>query len=147
MSLPPVEDPQVLLYRYQRMKNSPNNWLFWIALFSALNGIFIATSQTIALSAALVVPALFAGPVPHIVAAGVLAGLAAAGRHKWPLLTYAGLGIYALDTLYVLSNNLHSALFMHAIVLGFIAFTLWRTRALERQLAALPTILDPFPKK
>lgn len=146
MNQPPVNDPRFLLHRYQRMKNSPNNWLFWIALFSALNGIFMATSQGIVLSAALVVPSLLAGPLPHLIAAAVLAGLAAAGRRKWPVLTFAGLGVYALDSLYALLNNLQSALLMHAIVLGFIAFTLWRTKVLEQQLATLPPIPDPFPK-
>lgn len=82
MNQPPDNDVQLLLYRYQRMKNSPNNWLFWIALFSALNGIFITTSQAIGLSAAMVIPGLFAGPVPHFVAAAVLAGLGVAGRNK-----------------------------------------------------------------
>ena len=146
MNQPPVNDPRFLLHRYQRMKNSPNNWLFWIALFSAMNGFFMQTSQTMVLSAAMVIPGLFAGPVPHFVAAAVMVGLAAAGRNKWPVLTYAGLGIYALDTLYVLLNNLQSALIMHVAVLGFVGFTIWRSKVLEKQLADMQRIPDPFPK-
>jgi hypothetical protein len=146
MNMPQPHDALFLLHRYQRMKNSPNNWLLWIALFSAMNGFFMQSSQKIVLSAALVMPEMLAGALPHFVAAALLAGLALAGRSKWPVLTYIGLGIYAVDTLYVIIHGMQSALLMHGIVLGFVGFTIWRTRILARQLAALPPIPDPFPK-
>lgn len=146
MSTPQNNDSQFLAYRYARMKNSPNNWLFWIALFSALNGIFLVTAQKMVLSAALVTPSLFNGAVPHFVAAALLVALAVAGRRKVPVLTYVGLVIYLLDTVYAALSGLNSAVIMHAIVLAFVGFTILRAKSLAKQLAELPPIPDPFPK-
>ncbi len=149
MRMPAPNDPQFLAFRYERMKNSPNNWLFWIASFSLFNGIFLTIKQDTMLPAAMISPYAFAGAIPHFIAAAVFVVLGVIGRKKIPVLTYAGIGVYLLDTIYIAVSGVSaaSALVLHAVVLLFIGFTILRTKSLAKQLAASQRLPDPFPNQ
>ena len=101
------------------------------------------------LLAGMVSPYAFAGAIPHFVAAAVFVVLGVIGRKKIPVLTYVGIGIYLLDTIYIAVSGVSaaSALVLHAVVLLFIGFTILRTKSLAKQLAAIQRLSDPFPNQ
>jgi uncharacterized membrane protein YagU involved in acid resistance len=138
MSLDHINSQQVLTFRYQRMKNSANSWLFWIALFTGVNGILLMLNNPdTVLVAGLIVPFLWSSFIGHFIAAAIFLVLGFLGRKEKPLLTYVGVAIYAVDLLYTLAISFVSAAIFHVVVLAFIVFTIWRTQALANQLKTL----------
>jgi len=127
-----AQDPNVLAYRIERLRKGPRNWIFWVALFTALNGVFLALGQDVMILAGLVVPFAWAGWSAHLFAALLLSGLAYFAR-KVNALALVGVSIYVLDTVFAVIAKLWSGVIMHVVILLFMALTLNAARVLAKQ--------------
>ena len=128
-----IHDPNVMAFRIERMRRAPRNWTCWIALFTALNGVFLALQQDFLILAGLVVPFVISGTaVPHFIAAAVFAALAYASSRSRAALVAAAV-IYVLDAALATYAGLWAGVVMHLVVFGFVGMALAGARQLEKQ--------------
>ena len=124
------QDPKVLEFRMQRLRKAPRNWTYWIAGFTAANGIFLAIQHDITIIAGLALPFAISGPAPHLIAGAILAVIAYTSS-KLPELLFIPLVTYIIDTCFAAYAQLWSGVFMHLVVLAFVGFSFVGIRALQ----------------
>src|SRR5262245_22397219 len=117
-----TDSPDVLAFRLERLLKAPRNWCSWVAVFTAMNGVFLLTKSEVLIPAALIF-AYAAGPWLHFVAATVLATLGYLGQSMRGLYVVA-LVIYVLDAVFCAFGALWFGVVVHAIVLAFVGFAL-----------------------
>ena len=136
----PIQDPNVIAFRIERMRRAPRNWTYWIALFTALNGVFLALQQDFLILAGLVVPfVISATAVPHFIAAAVFAALAYVSLRSRASLVPAA-AIYALDAALAAYAGLWAGVVMHLVVFAFVGMALAGARQLEKQLTVASAV-------
>jgi uncharacterized membrane protein len=114
----------------QRLRKAPRNWTYWVAAFTAANGIFLAMQHDIMVLAGFALPFAIPGPVPHLIIAAILVAFAYASK-KIPKLLLIPLVAYIVDTAFTAYGQLWSGLAMHLVVLAFIGFSFMGIRALK----------------
>ena len=117
------------------MSGAPRRWTYWIAAFTAINGVLLLANQDLTFLVGLVVPFAFSGAAPHFIAAAVVASLAFLSSKSRSLLL-VGLLLYVADTLFSAYLNLWSGVIMHVVVLGLTAVAIGTGRRLNAQLAS-----------
>jgi uncharacterized membrane protein YhhN len=125
-------DPAVVAYRIERLRKGPRNWLFGVALCTALNGLWLSLGQDLVVLAGLVLPFLTPDHTAHFIAAAILAAVAYFAKGLGPL-TMIGVLIYVLDTVLAAYLQLWLGVIMHVVVLLFMAMTVYGARLLEKQ--------------
>ena len=130
----------MIAFRIERMRRAPRNWTHWIALFTALNGVFLALQQDFLILAGLVVPFVVSeSAAPHFIAAAVFAALAyASSRSRGALIPAAA--IYVLDAALAAYAGLWAGVVMHLVVFAFVGMALAGARQLEKQRPAASAI-------
>ena len=122
-------------YQANRMAGAPRRWTYWVALFTAVNGILLLAGQDLTFLAGLVAPFVFDGSAPHFIAAAVFAALAyASSRARWILIV--PLVLYIADTALSAYFALWAGVVMHAIVLGLVAISMAAGHRLNAQLSS-----------
>jgi len=116
------------------MSGAPRRWTYWVALFTAVNGLLLLLQQDLTFLAGLVAPFAFNGPAPHFVAALVLASIAYLSSRVRPIL-FVGLILYIVDSLFAAYLKLWSGVIMHFIVLVLVGISIAASRRLKAQLA------------
>jgi hypothetical protein len=129
------QSPEVLAFRIERLRKGPRNWTYWIAAFTALNGVFLLLTQDFVILAGLVFPFAAPGTWSHFLAAAVLVGIGHFGHKIRPLLL-VGLSVYLLDTIFAGYLQLWSGVVMHVVVLILIALALSVATALAKRQAS-----------
>ena len=114
----------------QRLRKAPRNWTYWVAGFTAANGIFLALQHDFMILAGLALPFAIPGTTPHL-AAAVIFGLLAYFSGKFPKLLILPLAVYVADALFTAYAQLWSGLVMHLVVLAFVGFSFLGIRALK----------------
>ncbi|WP_423359465.1 hypothetical protein [Pseudomonas citronellolis] len=125
-----MHDPKVLAFRMQRLRKTPRNWTYWIAGFTAANGIFLIMHHDVVILAGLILPFAIPGAALHLVAAAILAAIAYASR-VIPRILIVPLIAYIADTLFAFYVKSWSGLAMHLAVFAFIGFSFLGVRALK----------------
>ena len=125
-----AHDPKVLEFRVHRLRKAPRNWTYWVAAFTAANGIFTAMQHNITILAGFALPFAIPGSVPHLAIAAILATLAYASN-KVPKILFIPFAAYVVDTTFTMFAQLWSGLAMHLVVLAFIGFSFMGIRALK----------------
>ncbi len=128
--------PEVMAFRIERIKRAPRNWTYWIALFTATNGICFATNSDFMIPAGLTLPFSIYSPLPHFLAAALFAALAFGSKKFQPLL-YLGAAIYLLDTAFSVYLQIWMSVVMHCVVIAFVVFALGAAKGLAAQQAKL----------
>lgn len=113
-----------------RLRKAPRNWTYWVAAFTAANGIFLAMQHDIMILAGFALPFALPGPAPHLTVAAVLAALGYASS-KAPKILFIPLAGYVVDIAFTAYAQLWSGLAMHLAVLAFIGFSFMGIRALK----------------
>ena len=126
------DDPAVIAYRIERLRKAPRNWIFIIALCTALNGLWLSLNQDLMVLAGLVAPFLTPDHTAHFIAAAILAAIAYFANGLGPL-TKIGVLIYFLDTALAAYLQLWWGVTMHMVVLFFMAIAFSGVRLLEKQ--------------
>jgi len=129
-----AQSPELMQFRVERMRRAPRNWCFWVAAFTAVNGILVGVQSDMTILAGFVVPYLIGGVGPHLAVAIILAVIGYFGQTKRPLYLIA-LVAYALDAMLAGILQLWAGLFMHVVILVFVAIALNGARLLQKQLA------------
>ena len=124
------QDPKVLEFRMQRLRKAPRNWTYWVAGFTAANGVFLALQHDIMILAGFALPFGIPGPAPHLISAAVLGGIAYASSKLQKLLLIP-LVAYLVDTFFTAYAALWSGLIMHLIVLALVGSSFLGIRALK----------------
>ena len=114
----------------QRLRKAPRNWTYWVAGFTAANGIFLAMQHDFMILAGLALPFGIPGATSHLIAA-VIFGAIAYTSNKLPKLLLIPLVAYIADTLFTVYVQLWSGLAMHLVVLAFVGFSFFGIRALK----------------
>ena len=114
----------------QRLRKAPRNWTYWVAGFTAANGLFLAMQHDFMILAGLVSPFAIPGTAPHLIAAAVL-GAIAYFSSRFPRLLVLSLVIYFADMLFAAYAELWSGLVMHLVVLTFVGFSFLGIRSLK----------------
>ena len=126
------------------MRRAPRNWTYWVAVFTAINGVFLALQQDFLVLAGLVVPFVISTTsTPHFIAAAVFAALAYGSSRSRAALVPA-LAIYVLDAGLAAYAGLWAGVVMHLLVLAFVGIALTGARQLGKQLAS-PLTESPSP--
>ena len=125
-----AQDPKVLEFRMQRLRKAPRNWTYWVAGFTAANGIFLAMEHDIMILAGFALPFAIPGSAPHLVIAAILGAFAYASN-RIPKILFIPLVAYTVDTAFTAYAQLWSGLAMHLVVLAFIGFSFVGIRALK----------------
>src|SRR5262245_10671232 len=133
-----VDSPEVMTFRLERLRKAPRNWCFWVAAFTAMNGVFLLTNSDVLIPAALIFPSS-SWPWLHFVSATVLATTGYLGQTIRGVYLLA-LAIYVLDILFCAFGGLWFGVVVHAIVLALVGFALNGVRILRKQLGAQPTV-------
>jgi hypothetical protein len=126
------QDPNVLAYQVSRLRKAPRNWINWIAVFTAINGLLLALAQDFLIPAGLCIPFAFRSPSAHWVAALPFAALAYFSKYRRSLLVVGGVA-YLLDTVFAAYLDLWLFVIMHTVVFAFAAIALNGLRLLARQ--------------
>jgi hypothetical protein len=124
------EDKKVLEYRLNRIKNAPRNWVYWIAFFTLINGVFLLTQQDITFLAGAVFPFLVGDVLPHIVVAGLF-GIAGYFWSMSKIPAKIALTIYFLDLLFCVYLQYWSGVAFHAVVFIFLLIANTGAKSLE----------------
>jgi len=122
-------------FQAKRASGAPRRWTYWVAVFTAVNGLLLLAQQDLTFLAGLVVPFAFNGALPHFVGAAILAVIAYLST-KYRGILLIGLLLYVADTLFSAYLRLWSGVIMHAIVLALVAISIGIGRKLETQLAS-----------
>lgn len=133
-----ANDPKVLEFRMQRLRKAPRSWTYWVAGFTAVNGMFVAVQQDITILAGLAFPFILPGAVAHLIAAAAFALVAYLSNTR-PQLLIAPLVIYVADALFTAYAGIWSGLVMHVFVLAFVGFSFLGIRALRNLQAQVGT--------
>ncbi len=123
-------DQSVLDFRAQRLRRAPRNWTYWVAGFTAVNGLFLVMQQDFMILAGLVAPFAMPGAAPHLVAAGLFAAMAYLST-RLPKILIIAVIIYIADAIFAASAQLWAGVVMHAVVLGIVGFTFVGLRAVK----------------
>lgn len=126
------ESQNVMSFRIERMRRAPRNWIYWIALFTLLNGIFLLIGQDFLVLAGLVVPFLLQAAWPHFAAAIVFAAFAYFSSQSRALLP-VGFVIYVGDALLAAYIGLWAGVIMHFVVLALVGIPLAVAHNLAKQ--------------
>jgi hypothetical protein len=129
-----AQSPELMQFRVERMRRAPRNWCFWVAAFTAVNGILVGVQSDMTILAGFVVPYLIGGVEPHLAVAIILAVIGHFGQSNRSLYLIA-LVAYALDAVLAGALRLWAGLFMHVLIFVFIAIALNGARILQKQLA------------
>jgi hypothetical protein len=122
-------------YQSIRMLGAPRRWTFWIALFTAINGVLILMAQDLTFLAGFVIPFALPGAIPHFVVAAITAGFAfAASSNRWILIL--PLSLYAVDTIVAAYFQFWVGVVMHVLVLVLAGIAFMTGRKLSRDLAS-----------
>ncbi len=114
----------------QRLRKAPRNWTYWIAGFTAANGLFLAMQHDFMVLAGLASPFAIPGATPHLIAAAAF-GAIAYFSSRFPKLPILSLVVYVADMLFTAYVQLWSGLVMHLVVLVFVGFSFLSMRALK----------------
>ncbi len=125
-----TQDPKVLAFRMQRLRKAPRNWTYWVAGFTAANGLFLAMQHDFMILAGLAFPFAIPGATPHVIAAASVAAIAYFSSRA-PKLLILSLVVYVVDTLFTAYVQLWSGLAMHLVVFAFLGFSFLGIRALK----------------
>jgi len=125
-----AHDPKVLEFRMHRLRKAPRNWTYWVAAFTAANGIFLAMQHDIMILAGFALPFAIPRPAAHFTIAAVLVALAYASN-KAPKILFIPLVAYVVDAVFTMYAQLWSGLAMHLVVLAFIGLSFMGIRALR----------------
>ena len=128
-----LQDKSVLAFRLNRFRNAPRNWTYWIAAFTAFNGLFILLNQDFFIGAGLISPMILATPVLHFIAAVLLAAIAYISDQARSIL-WASLVIYSLDTIFAIYIKHWFGVVMHIVLMSFVGIAIVRGRQLKKQL-------------
>jgi hypothetical protein len=124
------QGPKVLEFRMQRLRNAPRNWTYWVAGFTAANGIFLAMQHDLMILAGFALPFGIPGPAPHLISAAILGGIAYASNNFKKLL-FIPFAAYLVDTFFSAYASLWSGLIMHLVVLALAGSSFLGIRALK----------------
>ena len=128
------QSADVTQFRLERLKRAPRNWCYWVAAFTAINGVLAGMQSDTTILAGMVVPYLIGGVGAHFSFAIILAGIGYFGQaHR--KLYLVSLVAYILDALLAVVVELWAGLAMHIVVLVFVAVALNGARLLQKQLA------------
>ncbi|UUC49762.1 hypothetical protein NOX82_28465 [Pseudomonas citronellolis] len=125
-----THDPKVLAFRMQRLRKAPRNWTYWVAGFTAANGIFLIMHHDVVILAGLILPFAIPGAALHLVAAAILAAIAYASK-TIPRILIVPLAVYIADTLFAFYVQSWAGLAMHLVVFAFIGFSFRGVRAIK----------------
>ncbi|MDF3931349.1 hypothetical protein [Pseudomonas citronellolis] len=125
-----VNDPKVLAFRMQRLRKAPRNWAYWVAGFTAANGVFLSLHHDVMVLAGFVSPFAIPGAAPHFVVALIL-GVIAYASNSFPKILIVPLVAYVVDTLFALYVRSWPGLAMHLVVFAFLGFSFIGMRALK----------------
>lgn len=123
-------DPKVIAFRMQRLRKAPRNWTYWIAGFTAANGILLAMHYDVMVLAGFVSPFGIPGTAPHLIVAAILGAIAYASN-KFPKILVVPLAAYIADTLFTLYAQSWPGLAMHLVVFAFLGIAFLGMRALK----------------
>jgi hypothetical protein len=132
------DSPEALAFRLERLSKAPRNWCFWVAAFTAMNGVFLLTKSAVLIPAALIFP-YAAGLWLHFVSGAVLATMGYLGQSMRGMYVVA-LVIYLLDAVFCAFGDLWFGVVVHAIVLALVGFALNGVRIVKRQMSAQSTV-------
>ena len=127
------QTPDVVAFRIQRLRNAPRNWCYWVAAFTAVNGLFSVAQSNIVIPAGLIFPYAVRGIWLHFVAAIVLVTVGYFGRSRQALFGIA-LVLYVIDAALAAYLRLWIGVSMHIVVLAFVGMALNGVRVLQKQL-------------
>lgn len=127
-----ADSPEVLEFRINRVKRAPRAWTYWVAAFTAANGVSLEAEQDFMIPAGLTLPYSIPGGLSHFVVAAVLAGLALASKKASALLYVAAL-IYLADTVLSAYLSIWLSVVMHFVVMMFVLMALFAMRSLEKK--------------
>lgn len=129
-----ADSPEVLEFRINRVKRAPRNWTYWVAAFTAVNGVSLEAHQDFMIPAGLTLPYSIPGASSHFIVAAVLAGLALISK-KAPVLLYVSAAIYLADTALSAYLSIWLSVVMHFVVMMFVFMALTAARLLEKKRA------------
>jgi hypothetical protein len=129
-----AQSSEVIQFRLERVRRAPRNWCYWVAAFTAVNGIFVGVQSGMMILAGFVAPYFIGGVGPHFAFAITLVAIGHFGQAKRPLYLIA-LIAYVLDALLAVILQLSSGLVMHVVVVSFVAVALNAARLLQKELA------------
>ena len=124
------QGPKVLEFRMQRLRKAPRNWTYWVAGFTAANGLFLILQHDVMILAGLALPFVVPGPFPHLMVA-ILFGAIAYVSNKIPKILIISFIIYLGDTVFTAYVQLWSGLVLHLVVLAFVGLSFLGARALK----------------
>jgi hypothetical protein len=126
-----ANDSSVLLHKIERFRKAPRRWSYWIAAFTALNGLLVATSQDLVFLVGLIAPFSGFDATLHFLAAGCIAAVASYERGPG-----VALAAYAFDLLWAIHLAVWAGVAAHAVVLALVAIAWNSARFLEQQRSA-----------
>jgi hypothetical protein len=126
------QSPDVVAFRLQRMRKAPRNWCYWVAAFTAVNGLLVLTQPDVLFLAGFVFPYIIEGAWLHFASAVALAAVGHFGQANRILYAMA-LVIYVLDATFAGYVQMWSGVVMHVVVLAFVALAFKGARLLEKQ--------------
>lgn len=129
-----ADSPEVLEFRINRVKRAPRNWTYWVAAFTAANGVSLEAHQDFMIPAGLTLPYTIPGGASHFIVAAVLVGLAVASK-KAPALLYVAAVIYIADTALSAYLSIWLSVVMHFVVMMFVFMGLWAAKLLAKKRA------------
>jgi hypothetical protein len=140
------QDPAVIAFRLQRMRNAPRNWCWWVAAFTAVNGVVGLTQSDVLILAGLVIPFAVQGTWAHFAGAAVLGVVGYLGQQHRSLFVVA-LIAYILDAALAALLGFWSGVVMHIVVLALVGIALNGARLLVKQQLHLPQAVAADPSK
>ena len=127
------QDKNILEFRLNRIRNAPRNWAYWVAFFTALNGLFVLIDQDIVIGAGLIFPFIIPTPTLHFISAGILALISYLSSRVRSIL-WVSLIVYVLDTIFSAYFQFWFASIMHIVVIFLVGIALISGRQLKKQL-------------
>ena len=124
-------------YQAERMSGAPRRWTYWIAVFTAINGVLLLANQDLTFLVGLVSPFALGGAAPHFVAAAAFALIAyLSSKSRYVLI--GALLLYVADAVFSAVLSLWSGVIMHAVVLVLVAIAIASGRKLNAKIASGP---------
>lgn len=127
------QDPTVLAYRLERLRNAPKRWLYWIAAITVANGVLVFFDRDFLLLAGFVAPYSLAGAEPHVLTALVVIALAHYAGSRGVQVAYA---MYAADLLWAGYLEAWEGVVMHVVIFALLGIVLFSKEAVALQLRA-----------
>jgi hypothetical protein len=117
-----------------RLRRSPTKATLAVAIFTALNGLFVANNHNMTILAGLSLPYFFSGYENHLLSAFSFAVITMLYK-SMPKIILVPLIIYVIDALVLAYHGVWSGVIMHVLILLYAAWAQWVAHVLGNKLS------------